>query len=108
MEQLLRCPIDLTQRRHKFALLDLAQRLAPDKWHGIATRLELPDPVLQNIKIERQPEEKYYKTLKQWVSTKKMEATFATLRDVLESYEQFAAVDVMVRRLKSTGMTLTD
>ena len=105
---LLHCAVDLRNSTHRFAILDISQRLGADRWSAIARKLCLQEDDIQRIqKAESCVEERYYKMLKQWVKLRQDGATFAALQDALTSCNQTAAVSVVVRRLQIAGPTLT-
>ena len=104
---LLHCAVNLRNSTHKFAILDISQRLGADRWSAIARKLCLQEEDIQEIQTtESCVEERYYKMLKQWVKSRQDEATFAALRDTLTSCNQTAAVGVVLRRLEIHGPTL--
>ena len=98
-------PINLKDTKHKFALLDLCQRLRADKWNVFAMSLQLPHDLILQFEKEQQIEERYYKTLKCWVKRKQEGATFDALCNTLKSCSQENAIIVVKRRLRSLENT---
>ena len=105
-EEILQSPIDLRNRMHKFAILDISQRLRANKWQQLARKLEIPnETILQLKRTESVTEECYYQVFKEWLN-KKGDATFGVLQDVLVSCDQRSAMEIVRRRLTSHGETL--
>ena len=106
-EEILQSPIDLRNRTHKFAILDVSQRLRANKWQQLARKLEIPNETIQQLKrTESVTEECYYQVFKEWLNHTKGDATFGVLQDVLVSCNQRSAMEIIRRRLTSRGETL--
>ena len=85
---------------HKFAILDVVQRISLRHWNTICSRLELSRETIHEIQREESTEEKYYNAIKEWLKVKREEATFAVLNDLLEQCRQHGAQIVMRKRLE--------
>lgn len=106
-EEILQSPIDLRNQMHKFAILDISQRLRANKWQQLARKLEIPNETIQQLKrTESVTEECYYQVFKEWLNNTKEDATFELLQDVLVSCNQRSAMEIVRRRLMSRGETL--
>ena len=106
-EEILQTSIDLRNRIHKFAILDISQRLRANKWQQLARKLEIPNQTIQQLKsTENVTEECYYQVFKEWLNYKKGDATFGLLQAVLVSCNQRSAMEIVRRRLLSRGETL--
>ena len=106
-EEILQTSIDLRNRIHKFAILDISQRLRANKWQQLARKLEIPNETIQQLKrTEIVTEECYYQVFKEWLNCKKEDATFGLLQAVLVSCNQRGAMEIVRRRLLSRGETL--
>ena len=106
-EEILQSPIDLRNRMHKFAILDISQRLRANKWQQLARKLGIPNETIQQLKrTESVTEECYYQVFKEWLNNTKGDATFELLQDVLVSCNQRSAMEIVRRRLMSRGETL--
>lgn len=92
-------------RRHKFAILDVSQRLREPKWRDIGVRLDLDEVFLSKLTKEC-IEERYYLMLKEWVELSRGGATFSRLREVLVDLEEDIALLVLEARLNSRGRIL--
>ena len=97
---MLKTPIDLRVTTHKFAILDLAQRLSIDSWEQLAGELDMSRhrELMQKLSTEKAVEEKFYKLLKEWVQVKNEEATYAALHNAVEACDQRTALSVVRRR----------
>lgn len=96
--------ISMTDPSHKYAILDICQRLGPEyrTWKAFASELGLSKQQIQKIKREEQlPEERYYLALKQWTVDKKTLATFASLGTILEKCNQSDLIKIILERLNS-------
>ena len=92
---------------HKFAILDISQRLRANKWQQLARKLEIPNETIQQLRrTENIAEECYYKVFKEWLNCKKGDATFGLLQAVLVSCNQRSVMEIVRRRLLSRGETL--
>jgi len=81
--EVLQNSIYMKNRMHKFAILDISQRLRANKWQTLAGKLEIPNTTIQQlIKTENCVEEQYYKLFREWLNYKREAATFAVLRDI--------------------------
>ena len=81
---------------HKFAILDISQRLKANKWQMLAKNLEVPNTKIQHLeRTEAVAEERYYKLFREWLSDKQEAATFAILRNACD---QKSAVDMIIRK----------
>ena len=98
-DEVLQNSIDMKNRMHKFAILDISQRLRANKWQTLAGKLEIPNTTIQQLtKTENVVEERYYKLFREWLNCKREAATFAVLRDILETCDLKIAVDIIFRR----------
>lgn len=99
LDEVLQNSIDMKNRMHKFAILDISQRLRANKWQTLAGKLEIPNTTIQQLtKTENVVEERYYKLFREWLNCKREAATFAVLQDVLETCDLKIAVDIIFRR----------
>jgi len=97
--EVLQNSIDMKNRMHKFAILDISQRLRANKWQTLAGKLEIPNTTIQQLtKTENVVEERYYILFREWLNYKREAATFAVLRDILEACDLKIAVDIIFRR----------
>ena len=99
--------IRMNIRRHKFAILDVSQRLPELKWQDIGVKLALDEVFLTNLTKEC-TEEKYYLMLKKWVELSGGGATFTQLRKMLRDLEEDTALLVLEARLNSRGRILVE
>ncbi|CAI8010036.1 hypothetical protein GBAR_LOCUS6666 [Geodia barretti] len=109
---LLNSIIDMSLIKHKYAILDVCQRLPPSVsvMNDFAQRLNIPlDRVRQITNDSTMQEERYYQMLKFWLGEGgggESKRTFMELRDALVSCQQLTASDIILRRLQSPGLTL--
>lgn len=94
-----------TRKRDRYALLDISQRLAAEKWEVLGECLRLERSFLGEISGE-EVEERYYLMLKKWVEVSGGNATFSKLHRVLVELEENTAVMVLEARLESRGEIL--
>jgi hypothetical protein len=98
--------------KHKYAILDVCQRLPPtvSVMNDFAQRLNVPqDKVRQITNDSTMQEERYYQMLKLWLGEGgggESKRTFMELQDALVSCQQLTASDIILRRLQSPGLTL--
>ena len=85
---------------HKFAILDVVQRISVRHWTYFLSHFELSRETVQKLSKERAIEEKYYNAIKEWLKIKREQATFAVLNDLLGQCNQRGAQMVMKQRLK--------
>ena len=97
---MLQVPIDMANTVHKFAILDVAQRISSKHWDYFSSLLGLSKETLQDLSKEKATEEKYYNAIKEWLKIKRERATFAVLEDLLEQCSQRGAQIVMKKRLE--------
>ena len=97
-------PINLNSTRHKYAILDAAQRIEKSCWRQMATNLEISERTIQTLAKERAVEERYYKMIKEWITFKGEGATFEVLKNVLETNSQTIAIEAMASRLEDVNI----
>lgn len=97
--------IKMSVRKHKFAILDVSQRLPETKWQDIGVKLDLGEVFMTKLAKEC-TEERYYLMLKKWVESSEGTATFSHLRDILVDLEEDTALLVLEARLNSRGRIL--
>lgn len=97
---MLQVPIDMANPVHKFAILDVVQRIPSKHWDYFSSLLGLSKETVQALSKERATEEKYYNAVKEWLKIKRERATFAVLEDLLEQCSQRGAQIVMKKRLE--------
>lgn len=97
--------IIMNNRRHKYAILDVSQRLPELKWRDIGGRLKLGEAFLSKLTKEG-IEERYYLMLKKWVDSSGGGATFSKLQRLLLELEEGSALVVLEARLNSRGRIL--
>ena len=125
----LRQSINISTAKHKFALLDISQRLPAHSLVPFAQQLCIPVETVREVCVKYSGvEERYYQVglaaykssfeqlcmticlamqmLKLWVCGSDGQATFADLHKVLEACQHQTVCNVMMRRLNSTGLTL--
>ena len=90
-------------KSHKFAILDISQRLESSKFKDFCSRLGLHVDSINNIEEEHTlSEEQYYHALKTWIANKK-KATFRELSDYLISCGEDKLKNLIIMRLSSTS-----
>lgn len=92
--------IDITNRAHKYAILDICQLLHGEKWEQFALTLRLPRTTIGKIRAELASEERYYLTIKGWVSGAESHS-FYELREVLKMFGNDDAFPAIEERLGS-------
>ena len=90
--------IDFSNRVHKFAILDICQRLSSDIWEEFASALMLPSTTIDKLRVEKAVEERYYMMIKGWLGGSSLH-TFSELQELLERFNCQDAVSTMERRL---------
>jgi hypothetical protein len=99
--------VDISVTKHKYAILDICQRLPASILSHFAQRLNVPLDKVREISANfSMKEERYYQVLKYWLSASKSGGTFEDLQGALESCQQQPVCDVIDRRLQTTGLTL--
>ena len=89
-------------KSHKFAILDISQRLESSKFKDFCTCLGLHVDSINSIEKEHTlSEEQYYHALKMWTANKK-KATFRELSDYLISCGEDKLKNFIIMRLSST------
>ena len=99
-QALLQVPIDMTNKVHKFAILDVVQRISIERWTRFTSLLGLSEETIQVLSRKRATEEKYYHAIKEWLRTKNERATFMALNDFLEQCSEHGAQVIMKMRLE--------
>ena len=92
--------IDLSNRVHKYAILDICQRMSSDVWEQFANALLLPSTVIDKLRAEAAVEERYYLMLKGWLSGTRSH-TFNELQELLVRFNFVDAVSEIKRRLSA-------
>ena len=103
---MLRVPIDMTNIVHKFAILDVVQRISASHWTYFPSLLGLNRETVQVLSKEKATEERYYNAIKEWLKRERERATFAVLDDLLEQCSQLGAQIVMKKRLECNSDVL--
>lgn len=101
----LQTPINLLDKTHKYALLDVCQRLPLERWYQIADLLKLSNDTVERLGKEESAEERFYKTLKEWVRGED-EACFEELEMVLMRCGGEGAIVAMKMRLEPSRQIL--
>ena len=99
--QSLQVPIDMRNKVHKFAILDVVQRISVNHWILFTSLLGLNKKTVEVLWKEKATEEKYYHAIKEWLRMKGERATFAALHDHLEQCSERGAQAIMKMRLES-------
>ena len=96
-----RTPIQLEDTRHKFAILDISQRLNSTKFVSFSKSLGLSDGIIDEIKKrEEVQEEQFYLVIKHWVLGKE-KATFNKLINCLQTCGEDHLVEYILQRLNT-------
>lgn len=99
--EMLQVPIDMENTIHKFAILDVVQRISVSHWTFFSSQLGLSKDAVQKLSEEKATEERYYKAIKEWLKVKRQaRATFADLDELLNECSQHGAQIVMKKRLE--------
>lgn len=96
----------MTNIVHKFAVLDIVQRISLDHWTRFSSLLGLGEETVEILSREKAPEERYYKSIKEWLKVNRERATFAALNELLEQCSEHRAQVVMRKRLECNRDTL--
>ena len=92
---------------HKFAVLDVVQRISINNWTRFSSLLGLSKETVEVLSREKASEERYYKSINEWLKMKRERATFAVLNELLEECREHGAQIVMKRRLECNRGTCT-
>lgn len=94
--------IIIQDRYHKYALLDISQRMLRSNWKIFGHGLKLQDDLLDELEqTEKNIHERYYKLLVQFVVLFREKATFRVLRDVLRECGENLAAEILEERLRT-------
>ena len=99
-QEILQVPIDMSNVVHKFAVLDVVQRIPPNHWTRFSALLGLSKETVELLSREKASEERYYKSIKEWLKVNREGATFAALSELLEQCNEQRAQIVMRKRLE--------
>ena len=100
MQEVQEVPIDMSNTVHKFAVLDVVQRVSIKHWDKFSFFLGLRDETIQLLSREKAQEERYYKSVKEWLKVYQHKATFAALSEILEQCSEHEAQIAMNSRLE--------
>ena len=94
--------IIIQDRYHKYALLDISQRMLHSNWKKIGHELKLSHGLITHLEeCEKNIQERYYKLLVEFVTEFKEKATFRILREVLRECDENLAADILEERLQT-------
>ena len=99
-QEILQVPIDMANVVHKFAILDVVQRISLNHWTRFSSLLGLSKETVELLSREKASEERYYKSIKEWLKVNREGATFAALSELLEQCNERRAQIVMRKRLE--------
>ena len=99
-QDILEVPINMANIVHKFAVLDVVQRISPNHWTRFSSSLGLSKETVELLSREKESEERYYKSIKEWLKVNRERATFAALNELLEHCSERRAQAVMRKRLE--------
>ena len=105
-QEILQVPIDMANIVHKFAVLDVVQRMSLSHWDKFSSFLGLGKETVEVLSREKAVEERYYKSIKEWLKTNRERATFAALNGFLDQCSEHRAQVVMRKRLECNRDTL--
>ena len=89
-----------TNRFHRYALLDVSQRLSPQTWRQFGSYLGLDETFLRELEEEEDEiEERYYSILMEWIG--RGHATFQHLCEALSHFNENVALTILKDRLDS-------
>lgn len=93
----------MTKRNHKFALLDVCQRMEADHFKQFCIEMGLDRESAERIiRQEPLPEEQYYNALKELVQGSSNPLTFNDVKDGLLSCSRMDLVTLVINRIKCT------
>ena len=101
-ESTLRQPVNLNLKPHKYAILDVCQRLHSSSFHTICDQLHLPrDSVCEILARETLTEEQYYRALMLWLGRREEQGdgTFAQLCAALTATNENTALACIKQRI---------
>lgn len=94
--------IIIQDRYHKYALLDISQRMLRRNWKQFGHKLKLRDDFLTKLeKSEKNLHERYYKLLVGYVEEYQENATFKIIRKVLRECNENLAAAILEERLRT-------
>lgn len=99
-QEILQVQIDMSNTVHKFAVLDVVQRISLNHWTRFSSLLGLSKEIVESLSREKAPEERYYKSIKEWLKLNREGATFAALDGLLEQCNERRAQIIMRKRLE--------
>ena len=105
-QEILQVPIDMANIVHKFAVLDVVQRMSLSHWDKFSSFLGLGKETVKVLSREKAAEERYYKSIKEWLKMNRERATFAALNGFLDQCSEHGAQVVMRKRLECNRDTL--
>ena len=95
--------IDFDNRTHKFAVLDICQRISTDHFQQFCIRLGLQQHIINSIvSKESLHEEQYYHAMKTWIKSNE-NVTFNNLKLALLSCGQSDLLQFIIYRLSPTS-----
>ena len=93
--------IHLEETSHKFAILDISQRLNYDKFVAFSRALGVPDRLIEDIKGANDlHQEQFYHVLKSWIMQDTEKATFSQLIKCLKLCKEDHLIQYLIQRLK--------
>ena len=95
----MRTVIQLENTTHKFAILDISQRLDYNKFVVFSRTLELPDDLIEAIRETNDlHEEQFYCVLKRWIQNSRS-VTFNQLVKCLKACNEAHLISCLKKRL---------
>ncbi len=96
-----RIPIILEDTAHKFAILDISQRLNYDKFITFSQTLGLVHSIIETIVSTNDlQQEQFYLVLKIWIQDKRKSATFEQLIKCIKSCGEDHVIQYITQRLQ--------
>lgn len=80
--------------------MDVVQRISLNHWTKFSSLLGLSKDNVELLSREKASEERYYKSIKEWLKMNREGATFAALDELLEQCSEHRAQIVMRKRLE--------
>lgn len=94
--------IQLNNTNHKFAILDISQRLDYEKFVTFCRTLSLPNDTRDQIQQTNDlHEEQFYLALKYWINSSTIKATFNQLINCLKHCNEGHLIRFMMYRLNT-------
>ncbi len=98
MQSIYSVPINVTIKKHKFAILDICQRLPFAKWEEIGIKLGMESAFIDDLSKEEEIEERFYAMIMKRIEIGDGRMTFLDLRDIIKDEE--TALLVLEERLE--------